>query len=81
MNANLSLKKLTLIEWLSQVQDEAIVNKIEAIRKKMRIKTYEAELKPMSAKALQARAKKANEDIAAGRVFTTEQLEKESENW
>lgn len=42
---------------------------------------YAADRKPITKKDLIARAKQANKDIAAGRVITQEDLEKEAENW
>ena len=77
----LKLKKLSLIEWLTKLQDTSILSKIDAIRKQNRVTSYEYDLKPMSSKTVVSRARKANEDIKAGRVLTTEQLKKESENW
>ena len=78
---DLQLRKLNLIEWLTKVQDETTVFKIEDIQKKARIERYESSLKPMTKTDLIARAIKAEADIKAGRVFTSEEVEKEMENW
>jgi hypothetical protein len=78
---DLGVRKLSLIEWLAKVQDEALIGKIEELQRKARVKRYESALKPMSAKQLIERAEMANKDINEGRYITSEQLEKESENW
>lgn len=78
---DLQLRKLTLIEWLARLQDETTINKIENLQKKTRLAAYEKNLKPMSASELVERARRSNEDIAAGRTISTEELEKESANW
>ena len=57
-----------------------IYNK-EELRKRARTSFYNHSLKPMTAKELLDRAKKANKDIAAGRLTTSEELEKEIKNW
>ncbi|MEM6395601.1 MAG: hypothetical protein AAF741_04585 [Bacteroidota bacterium] len=43
---------------------------------KMTVEEYEASLKPMTVEELIARAEASNEDIAAGRVYSLEQVEK-----
>jgi hypothetical protein len=78
---DLQIRKLTLIEWLARLQDEATIHKIENLQKKARIVAYEESLKPMTSKELIERAKRSNDDIAAGRIISTEDLEKESANW
>ena len=78
---DLQLRKLTLIEWLARLQDEATINKIEYLQKKASIGAYEENFNAMNSKELIERAKRSNDEIAAGRVISTEELEKESANW
>jgi hypothetical protein len=79
--AELQVRKLSLIEWIARLDDVSTIKEIEAIQKKRRIAKYEKSLKPMSKAELIRRAKKSEEDIKAGRVFTTEELEKEMATW
>lgn len=50
-------------------------------KRKARIAKYEASLKPMSVAELIRRTKKSEEDIKAGRVTSSEDLEKEFAKW
>ncbi len=74
-------KKLSLIEWLAALNDEAIINKVEEIRKSTFIKKYEDSLKPLTEDQLLKRIQASEDDIKNGRTSTLEDIEKESENW
>ena len=78
---NIQAKKINIIEWLLQVQDQSIIEKIEMLQKKARLKTYEDKLKPMSQAEFHVRIQSAEEDIKQGRLISHEDLEKESDNW
>ncbi len=74
--ADLLERKLSLIEWLARLDDVIAIKEIEAIQKKRRIEKYEKSLKPMTEAELIRRINKSEEDIKAGRVFTTEEVKK-----
>lgn len=75
-----SLRKLTLIEWLDSLQDERLIAKIEQLKNKTQVSTS-LSFVPMTKEELIQRAKRAEEDIKAGRLISDEDLEKEAENW
>lgn len=79
--AGLQERKLTLIEWLARLDDEAIIREIEVLQKKRRIARYEKSLKPMSEAELISRAKQSEKDIEAGRVVSTQELKKIIATW
>ena len=77
---DLQTRKLNLIEYLIGLKDAEIFKRIEsAIYESKNQDT--AKFKTFTQKDLVKRAKRSNEDYAAGKVKTQEQLEKESENW
>lgn len=78
---NLQTKKLDLIEWLLQLQDQSIIDKIETLKQKTRVSNYEQRLIPMSHAEFLARINAAEDDIREGRIISHEELDKESENW
>ncbi len=68
------------------VDSDSSLNLMMELAKKLRFKARvlsedETKIRRFTKKELQQRAKKANSDIAAGRVKSQAQLEKESENW
>ena len=78
---NLAVKKVELIEWLTQIQDSTVIKKVEGLKKQSIKKSYEASLKPMTQKAYKAMLDRSEEDYKNGRVISQKSLEKESENW
>ena len=72
---DLKTRKLNLIEYLLHVTDEAFFDKIESFIKSG------SNNDPFTEEEIIMRAQKANEDYAAGRVLTTEELEEEMKNW
>lgn len=79
--SDLQVRKLTLIEWLTRVDDVTVIKEIEALQKKKRIAKYEKSLKPMSAAELIRRAKRANKDIEEGNYISSEELGREIATW
>jgi hypothetical protein len=77
---DLQTRKLKAIGYLINLQDETILNKIEATI--FGTKTLDSKkLKPFTKKQLLERAGKANQDYATGKIKTQEQVESESDNW
>ncbi|MCB9287790.1 MAG: hypothetical protein H6560_10775 [Lewinellaceae bacterium] len=67
--------KLNFITWIINLQDEAVLRKLMALKEEA-----EAELKslePAIKEALIHRAEESNRDIEAGRVFPIEEVMKE----
>ena len=75
LKMNVQAEKFKLIEWLVQLQDLEVIQRIQALKNAAEVAEYEASLKPMSVEELVARAEEANEDIKAGRVYTREEVE------
>lgn len=78
---DLQARKLSLIEYLINLEDERVFNKIEAIAKKNSFEKESYLSGPFSEDEMIARAEIANQDYAAGRTMTLEQLEAEVKNW
>ena len=78
---DLQSRKLKVISYLIDIQDEKVLDQIEAavigVRGKRNISTTIL----LTPKQIVERAKKSDDDYQAGRVKTQEQLEKESEMW
>ncbi|SEF83422.1 hypothetical protein [Algoriphagus boritolerans] len=67
-------KKIDLISWLSNLQDEEILDQLESIRKKTVLDTYQKTLFPMSMEEFENRVAEAEDDIKAGRFISQEEL-------
>ena len=74
-------KKIELIEWLTKVNDKAIIKKVENLKNQSIKASYEARLRPMGSKAYKTILEKSEDDFKQGRVLTQRAMEKESENW
>jgi hypothetical protein len=70
---NIALKKIELIEWLARVQDEKLLQRIEALRKGSVNEAYESRT-PKSMEDLQEKLSRSEDDIKAGRVHTQEEV-------
>ena len=75
---NIHARKLTLIEYLSRLQNEKMISKLEKL---IYSEAYESNLKPMTLSEFYARADASEKAIKKGQVTSVEDLEKESENW
>lgn len=73
---DLQTRKLNLIQYLLNLQDENLFNKIESF-----IITKEKDLKPFTKDELVARAEKSNQDYLEGKFISQDELETQSENW
>lgn len=74
-------RKYSLIEYLIDLKDESVLQRIETAISKVKNDGKNIEMKPFTENQLLERAKKSNNDFASGKYLTQEQLEKESENW
>jgi len=73
-------RKLNAIKYLINLQDEAMLTKIESTIKDLQ-KSEVSPLKPFIEKQLIDRARQSNKDYSEGKVISQKQLEMESENW
>ena len=71
---DIALKKIELIEWLTRVQDEALLQRIEALRKGSLKDAYLLRV-PKTMEELQDKLDRSEEDIKAGRVHAQEDVE------
>jgi hypothetical protein len=70
---NTTQLKYDLIEKLVRTEDEQLLAKVAELMLSVPIPYPMNELKPMSVKEFNERIQKAEDDIAAGRVYTTEE--------
>ncbi len=71
---NLQARKLDLIEYLIQINDEKVINQIERL-------LDQSKSIPFSQTELISRAKQSNLDYQMGKIKTQEQLESDSTHW
>jgi hypothetical protein len=71
---DIALKKIELIEWLSRVQDEQLIQRIEALRKGSAKDAYELRT-PKSSAELQEKLDRSERDIKEGRIHSHEAVE------
>lgn len=76
---NIQTEKLKLIEWLIGLQDLSTLKKLEELRNESETAAYEASLKPMSVKELEARALESSQAIAEGRITDIEDILQEDD--
>lgn len=77
---DLQTRKLTVIGFLTQLQDEKLFNKIEnLIFGKTLIQ--EKDFDKLTDNDLMKRAQKSNEDYKNGKILSQEELETESSKW
>jgi len=78
---DLETRKLNLITYLAQLQDEVFFEKIENyILRKFEKEDY-SEFRPFTTKELINRIEKSEQDFKEGRYKSQEDLEKFSANW
>ncbi len=65
---NIQTEKLQLIEWLVQLTDLELLNRIKSLKDAAEATNYEASLKPMTKEELIRRAEASNLAIREGRV-------------
>ena len=77
---DLQTRKLNAIGYLTNLQDDKVLAKIEAVIDSVR-ERKDNKLKLFTKKQLIDRAKQSNLDYSAGRFKSQEQIELDSENW
>ncbi len=68
--------KYSIIERLIRTNDEKLLERVAELMKSVPVDYPPNELKPMSVEELETRIQKAEDDISAGRVYTTEAAKK-----
>ncbi len=71
---DIAIKKVELIEWLVRVQDQTLIERVEALRKQAAKEAYEKSM-PKTPDELQASLDRSQEAILAGRVHTQAEVE------
>jgi hypothetical protein len=71
---DIAVKKVELIEWLAGLQDESLLQRIDALRKGSVKQIYESRM-PKSQEEIQQKLDRSEEDIKAGRVHGQEDVE------
>ncbi len=66
--------KLKLIEQLMQIREERILNRVQDMIKKERLKYYKQELHPMKVEELEEKLKQSALDIKEGKTYTTDEV-------
>lgn len=78
---DIQTRKLNIISYLSQIQDESVLDFIEDYIQERKSKFQENTPNPFTEKELIERLKKSERDFEAGRFKTQAELEKLSDNW
>lgn len=76
---DLQTRKLDLITYLVQIQDEEVLDKIENYI--LETKNNESDFKPFSREEFENRIRKSEKDFENGKFKTQAELEKLSEKW
>lgn len=71
---NIALRKVELIEWLARLQDEKLIQQVEALRKGSAKEVYDARM-PSTLEELERKLEKSQQDIDSGRVHMQERVE------
>ena len=74
MIMDIAVKKVELIEWLARLQDENLIQRIEALRKGSIKELYEQRM-PKTMEALQAKLDQSEQDIKEGKLHSQEEVE------
>lgn len=78
---DLETRKLNLITYLAQLQDEIFFEKIENYILKRFEKEDNSEFRPFTSEELIIRMEKSEQDFKSGKFESQEDLEKLSANW
>ena len=78
---DLQSRKLNLIGYLIDIQDENVISDIESTIVESRKKSNPQNLRIFSPEELVSRAEEANKDYIAGRIKTQEELESDAQGW
>jgi hypothetical protein len=78
---DLQSRKLSLIGYLVDIQDEKVIGDIESTIFESRKLSNRQNLKRFTEEEMVNRAEEANKDYLAGRIKSQDELETESKNW
>lgn len=78
---DLETRKLNLITYLAQLQDESFFEKIENYILRRFEKEDHSEFRPFTSEELISRIEKSDQDFKSGNYKSQEELEKSSANW
>jgi len=67
---DIAVKKIDLINWLSRLQDEALIKKIETLRKSSVKSVYESRM----TENLESKLARSEADIQLGRIHSHEKV-------
>ncbi|MCW5910590.1 MAG: hypothetical protein KIT62_05920 [Cyclobacteriaceae bacterium] len=71
---DIAVKKVELIEWLARLQDEKLIQRIEALKKKSVNDMYEQRM-PKNFTQLVEKLKESEHDVMEGNVHAQESVE------
>ena len=71
---DISLRKIELIEWLTRLQDERLIKKVETLRQGSIGDIYDKKM-PKTQEDLQKKVERAEKDIQQGKVYSQESVE------
>ena len=74
MTMDIAIKKVELIEWLARLQDEKLIQRIEALKKGSIKELYEQRT-PKTMEEVQAKLDRSERDIQSGKVHSQEEVE------
>jgi hypothetical protein len=78
---DIQTRKLNIIAYLAQLQDETLIQKIEKYIINNSEKISSADKKPMTIQELLDRIEKSEKDYEQGRVISQDELENLSATW
>lgn len=71
---DLRTEKLELIKWIASVQDADVITDLNAVKRRRSREAHAQALTPMTIEELHARARESEDDIAAGRVYSSAEV-------
>jgi hypothetical protein len=71
---DIAVKKIELIEWLTRLQDERIIQRIEALRTNTATELYQQQM-PKNQSDLLEKIERSEKDIEAGSILAQEAVE------
>lgn len=78
---DIQTRKLNIIAYLAQLEDETLIQKIEKYILNSSDKVKAIKYKPMTVQDLINRIEKSEQDFKEGRTVSQDELEKFSANW
>lgn len=78
---DLQMRKLNIIQEVIRLDNDLLLDKVEALLKEERIRMLETEIKPMTLEQYEQRVNDGVEDYKNNRVTTAKQLKKAIVKW